>query len=48
MSSQTFRNSLTNLRHRGLLDDNNTIPDLYLIDPDKDKFSLKFNFVFEN
>lgn len=48
MSSQTFRNSLTNLRYRNLLEKDNTIPDLYLIVPDREKFALKFNFVFEN
>lgn len=47
MSTAVFRNSLTVLRKKGLINDSNLIPDAYLLYPKENNFELKFNFIIE-
>lgn len=50
ISEAVFRNALSGLRQRGILLDDNTISDAYLIYelPEDEMFTLKFTFVIEN
>ena len=47
MKKESFRNALTALRSRKLLDQDNCIPDAYLVSPKNKKFQLIFNFVVD-
>ena len=51
ISEAVFRNALSGLRQRGILLDDNTISDAYLITKlpeEEEMFTLKFNFLIEN
>lgn len=47
MTTAVFRNSLTILRNKKLLDKLNRIPDPYLAIPEKNNFELKFQFIIK-
>lgn len=47
MTTAVFRNSLTILRKKGLVTEDNLIPDAYLLYPKENNFELKFNFIIE-
>lgn len=48
ITTAIFRNSLTGLRGRNLVRDDNTVPNVYLVIPEDSKMTLSFNFILEN
>lgn len=48
ISSAILRNALTSLRKKGLLKENNTISDAYLVPKKEKSITLKFTFILEN
>jgi hypothetical protein len=47
ISTAIFRNALSGLRQKGLLNENNTIKNVYLVMGDDEKLELKFTFVIK-
>lgn len=48
ITDDIFRNCLSKLRKRQLLKEDNTISDIYLVIPTKNKFSITFEFVIDD